>query len=182
MYFLENEKIGLRHLSVNDIKGGYGAWLNSSEVCKYNSHHKYPVYEEDLRDFVESVKGDRSSIVLAVDEKTSHIHIGNISLQEIDFISRQAEIAFLFGETSYWGKGYATMAAALIISHAFKELGMNRIYFGTAENNIGMQKVGEKLGFRKSGVRRQALYKNGNFWDIYDYDMLVDEWKVHNVK
>lgn len=182
MYFLENEKIGLRHLSANDIKGGYGEWLNSSEVCKYNSHHKYPVDKEELIDFIASVKEDRSSIVLAVDEKTSHIHIGNISLQEIDFISRQAEIAFLFGEVSYWGNGYATMAAQLIIDHAFKELGMNRIYFGTAENNIGMQKVGEKLGFHKSGVRRQALYRNGKFWDIYDYDMLADEWEIHNAQ
>ena len=151
MFFLENKLIGLRSIKEEDIKGGYADWFNDEEVCKYNSHHKFPMAETALVDFVKNSNLSQSSITLAVEEKESGRHIGNISLQQIDMLNRQAEIAFIFGEKDLWNKGYATMAAKLMIEHAFKELGMNRIYFGTAENNIGMRRVGEKLNFHRGG-------------------------------
>ncbi len=180
MYFLESKRIGLRQLKEADIDGGYKDWLNDSVVCRYNSHHKYPVEEDGLREYVKALQGDTSLIVMAVVDKVSKRHIGNISLQEIDLLNREAEIAFLFGEKEYWNKGYATEAAKMMINHAFNELGLNRIYFGTADSNIGMQRVGEKLKFCKSGVRREALFKNGIYHDIYDYDLLRKEWNADN--
>ena len=143
----------------------------------HQNHYKYPKSKEDLLHYISSIQNDKTAIVMAVIEKKSQSHIGNISLQEIDYISRQAEIAFLFGEKGFWNKGYATLCAKMMINHAFTELGLNRIYFGTAENNYGMQKVGEKIGFKKVGVRRSALYKAGEFYDIYDYDLLRKEWE-----
>ena len=106
MYFLESKRIGLRQLKEADIDGGYKDWLNDSVVCRYNSHHKYPVEEDGLREYVKALQGDTSLIVMAVVDKVSKRHIGNISLQEIDLLNREAEIAFLFGEKEYWNKGY----------------------------------------------------------------------------
>ncbi len=177
MYFLESKELGLRQLTEADVEGNYSNWFNDPVVCKYNSHYKFPKSKEELVNYIRSFKDDRSLLVMAVIEKKSQNHIGNISLQEIDYLSRQAEIAFLFGETDYWNKGYATIAARLMINHAFMELGLNRIYFGTAANNAAMQKIGEKLGFQRSGTRREALFKNGKYYDIYDYDLLKHEWK-----
>lgn len=151
MYFLEDEMIGLRNLVDKDVEQGYRDWLNDREVCKYNSHHRFPMTVRNLEDFVSGSNMRNTAIVLAVDEKETARHIGNISLQSIDYINRQAEIAFLFGERETWGKGYATRAAKMLIAHAFMELGMNRIYFGTAEDNTGMRRVGEKLNFKMGG-------------------------------
>lgn len=178
MFFLEDNSIGLRELQEEDAEGNYSMWFNDSEVCQYNSHHRFPMSKSEVIDYIKGLYGNRSLIVLAVIEKTTNKHIGNISLQQIDLINRQAEIAFIFGEKEYWGSGYATNAAKLLIEHAFKELGLNRLYFGTSEKNIGMQKVGEKLNFQRVGVRRKALYKNGSFVDIYDYDLLCEEWDL----
>ena len=176
MYFLQNEYIGLRNLKEEDVNGGYANWFNDDEVCEFNSHHKFPMTETMLINFVKNANSDRSAIVMAVDEKESDHHIGNISLQKIDMVNRQAEIAFMFGEKRFWNKGYATMAAELMINHAFSELGLNRIYFGTAENNIGMQKIGEKLNFQRCGILRQALYKHGKYLSLYSYELLKEEW------
>lgn len=176
MYFLEDEIVGLRALNMGDVNGNYSSWFNDPEVCKYNSHHKFPMYPNTIEAYIKSLSDDKSKIVLAVEEKSSKTHIGNISLQQIDLMNRQAEIAFMFGERSYWGKGYATLAARLLIDHAFKELGMNRIFFGTSELNKGMQKVGKHLGFKNGGMSRQALYKDGRFFNIYHYDLLREEW------
>ena len=180
-FFLENENLGLRPLSEDDVLGGYRDWFNDAEICKYNDHHRFPMTEKELLEYIESIKFDRSKIVLAVCDKEKNVHIANISLQEIDLVNRQAEIAFVFGNKDYWEKGYATEAARLLIKHAFLELGLNRIYFGTSRYNTGMQKVGEKLSFKQTGVLREALYKHGEFVDIYQYDLLRSEW-VDDVK
>jgi RimJ/RimL family protein N-acetyltransferase len=34
----------------------------------------------------------------------------------------------------------------------------------------------EKAGFRRDGVRRQALYRDGKFHDIYLMGILREEW------
>lgn len=177
MFFLENDMVGLRVVTEEDIDGDYGEWFNDPEVCKYNSHHRFPMTKSELTDYVRKANAGRTCLLLAVCDKTNNKHIGNISLQQIDMMNRQAEIAFLFGNKEYWNKGYATASAELLIAHAFMELGMNRLYFGTNEKNIGMQKVGKHLGFKKGGVSRQALYKNGRYFDIYHYDILREEWE-----
>ena len=178
MYYLEDDVIGLRGLEMEDVYNGYGNWLNDSVVCEFNSHHRFPVVINEMEEFVKHCQRDDTRIVLAVELKQGKVHIGNISLQNINFIDSHAEIAFLFGNKEYWGRGYATKAARLLINHAFMELGLNRIYFGTSEENVGMQKIGEKLNFHRGGVRRQALYKHGHYVDIYDYDILRKEWAL----
>lgn len=180
MYFLEDHKIGLRALEENDVNGEYSNWLNDKEICKYNSHHRYVTTKDEMAEFVRTCNS-RIAVVLAVELKETKVHIGNISLQNIHYIDRSAEIAFLMGARELWGKGYATEAARLLINHAFDQLGIQRIYFGTSENNIGMQKVGEKLGFKREGIRRKAIYKDGMFHDIYEYGLLREEWEDKDV-
>lgn len=176
MYFFENQNIGLRTLEISDVDGNYFNWFNDKDVCKYNSHHRYTMTKYELEEYVRKINGSRTELVLAVELKEEKVHIGNISLQSINYIDRSAEIAFLMGEKAYWNKGYATEAAVMLINHAFEQLGLQRIYFGTSEENAGMQKIGKKLNFKQEGIRRKALYKNGNFQDIYEYGLLKEEW------
>lgn len=181
MYFLEDNHIGLRTLEDNDVNGNYFNWFNDQEVCRYNSHHRFPMTTNDLAEYIKRSSSKINEIVLAVELKENKTHIGNISLQKINYIDRSAEIAFMMGEKQYWGKGYGSKAASLLISHGFEQLGLQRIYFGTSQENVGMQKIGEKLNFKQEGVRRKALYKNGTFWDIYEYGLLREEWNYKNV-
>ena len=60
---------------------------------------------------------------------------------------------------------------------AFDELGLHRIYFGTHIQNIRMQRLGEKLGFQKEGVFKDAQYKNGKYNDIIQYALIANDYK-----
>lgn len=171
-YFLETERLGLRCLLLEDIYGNYGEWFNDPEVCKYNAHHRYPMTEQELKGYVNDVSVSNRSLVLAIIEKSAKKHIGNISLQEINYIDRSAEFAIIMGEKDVWGKGYASEAGKALIQHAFHSLNLHRVYVGTASNNIGMQKLALKLGFEQEGIRREALYNKGNYYDIIEYGML----------
>lgn len=169
---LDNERIYLKKLSKDELKGNYVSWLNDKEVCKYNSHGEIEYTEQMALEFINSLENDKSKEVYAIYLKENNIHIGNISIQQIDKRNNKAEIAYLFGEKQYWGQGYAKEASKIILKRVFEELNLHRIYFGTHIENIPMQKLGESLGFVQEGIEKDAQFKNGNYNDIVIYGLV----------
>jgi [ribosomal protein S5]-alanine N-acetyltransferase len=177
--FIEGDRIILRALIQDDINGDYVDWLNDAEVNKYNSHHYFPYSKSSAYKYIENVNNSSSVLVLAIIEKKSNMHIGNISLQQIDFINRTAEFAILIGDKKSWGKGYSREAGKLIINHGFVELNLNRIYCGTASENIGMRKLAESLKMIEEGIRKEALFKGGNYIDIVEFGVLKKHFIIN---
>lgn len=156
-------------------------WLNDPEVCAHNSHHVFPYTPAKARAYIESVQDLEQNIVLAIVAKDTGMHIGNISLQDIDYVSRSAEYAILLGERAYWGKGIATEASKLLLAHGFSALNLHRIYCGTSSKNTAMQALAESLGFEQEGVRKEAHFKNGSYADLIEYGLLAQDFTADPV-
>lgn len=174
--FLIGENLYLRALSESDVDGSYVDWLNDSDVCEHNSHHVFPYSKESARTYIQSVNANKNSLVLAMCLKSSDQHIGNIALQNIDTIAMKAEFAIIMGDKQQWGKGYAKEAAYLLCNHGFMALNLNRIYCGTSETNIAMQKLASYLGMTQEGCRRQSQFKRGHYLDLLEYGILRYEF------
>ena len=175
--FLIGENIYLRALDHNDLTGNYLQWFNDSEVCAFNSHAIFPNSTKKMQEYFDFLQDTNAAVILAIIVKEKDIHIGNISLQEIDWVSRSAEFAIILGEKDYWQQFLAYDAGKLIFDYAFERLNLNRIYCGTSSENIGMQKLAEKLHMKKEGVRRSAMYKMNKYVDIVEYGLLRDEFE-----
>ena len=82
-------------------------------------------------------------------------------------------------ETGYWvsrdflGKGYATEATNAAIRYGFGVLGVKNVYISHYEGNKASQRVIEKLGFTKTGVREKAHARclDGTPLDVHEYIM-----------
>lgn len=170
--FFESDRLFLRPLLDEDINGNYLSWLNNKEVTSHNAHGRFPVSPGQLKEYINSSNNSREMMVFAIIYKETNQHVGNISLQSIDWIDSNAEIAFLLGEKEYWGKGIMLEAGDLLIKHAFYALNLHRVYCGTSSLNIGMQKLAIKLGMNQEGVRKHALYKNGTYLDIMEFGII----------
>lgn len=59
----------------------------------------------------------------------------------------ECELGYWLGKP-FWGKGLMTEAAAEMIRHGFRDLGMTRIWCGYYEGNGRSKRVQEKAGFR----------------------------------
>ncbi len=59
---------------------------------------------------------------------------------------------------------------------AFEQLGLNRVELEVYAFNPRAVRTYEKAGFRRDGVRRQALYRDGKFHDIYLMGILREDW------
>jgi RimJ/RimL family protein N-acetyltransferase len=171
-FFLDGKNVGLRRISENDDLSNYIKWFNDQEVTKYSTHGKFPMTEKDIRSFISSI--NNTSLHLSIFLKETGEHIGNMSLQSIDMISRSAEFAVIMGESKYWGKGYSYEAADLLIRHGIQKLNLRRIYCGTAEENIGMKKLALKLGMSEEGRRKEAFFFMGTYMDIIEYGLVVN--------
>jgi len=174
--FLVGERIYLRALEQNDLLGNYFQWFNDSEVCAFNSYAIFPNSMNKMQNYLNYLKDTNTAVVFAIITKEKDVHIGNISLQNIDWIARSAEFAIILGEKDYWRNGFGYEASRLIINYGFERLNLNRIYCGTSSENISMQKLAEKLGMKKEGVRRSAMFKMGRCMDIIEYGLLKDEF------
>jgi len=174
--FLIGNSLYLRPLQEADADGDYVGWLNDPVVCAHNSHHIFPYNKNKALAFIESTQTATDKIVLAVCLKKNDLHIGNISLQQIDLVNRSAEFAILLGNRQYWGKGVGKEAGQLLLKHGFMELNLHRIGCGTSAENTGMQRLALSLGMQEEGRRRGASYKQGKHVDIIEYGILEEDF------
>jgi len=176
-YLYQGKKVGLRALSKADLEGDYLFWFNDPQVLQYSSHHIYPNNTfEQFEQYILHSHSERTRLVWAIDALESEQHIGNICLQSIDYINRHAEFAILIGNKSYWHQGYAREASVFALKHGFQTLNLHRIYCGTTSNNLGMQKLAERLHMKKEGELRDGLYIHGQYVNTLLYGILKSDF------
>lgn len=100
-------------------------------------------------------------VSLAICVVASDKHVGNIYLRHINWIDSHAEMQILIGDSSERSKGYGSSALRQILSYAFKDLGLNRIYLYVLTENAAAARSYEKTGFTLEGTLRGHIMKQG---------------------
>lgn len=75
----------------------------------------------------------------------------------------------------FWSRGIMTAAVGLFCREIFSSTDVNRIEAVVFVPNAASCRVLEKCGFRKEGVLRQSVFKNGQFYDAAVYGLLASE-------
>ena len=128
--FLEGKNISLRPLSKEDGFGNYASWLNDQETMLFMGSGRFPSTIEGLKEHIDFYNKSKDGMLLGIFLKKSSKHIGNITLHQISWKDRHAEIGILIGDIKSRGKGYATEAISLISDHAFNKLNLRKLYTG----------------------------------------------------
>jgi ribosomal-protein-serine acetyltransferase len=95
----------------------------------------------------------------------------------LDLHGRAAEL-FYYLAPPYQGRGLVTRAARVLITYAFREMGLHRVYLRAAGTNTRSWAVAERLGFTRDGVIRDAKWLGDRYDDHYYYSLLEDEWPI----
>lgn len=168
-------RIYLRALNPDDYKVSV-KWRNDPAIQEMIGGPKYFVSPERERQWVENAIISKDKIVLAVCLIENDQYIGNVMLQDIDWINRTARVPYMIGDKSVWGKGYATEARMLMLKFAFEERNLRRISAVVLEDNIASLRVNEKCGFKKEGLLRKSVFKNGKYHNQYILGLLKEEF------
>ncbi|MGB6150812.1 MAG: GNAT family N-acetyltransferase [Pricia sp.] len=79
-------------------------------------------------------------------EKESRTVIGLVYIKEIDWKTKQAELAYCIGYT-HEGKGYMTEAVQALSAHALNDLGLRTLRIIVHKSNLGSIQVAIKCGY-----------------------------------
>ena len=74
------------------------------------------------------------------------------------------------------GKGYGSEAVQVLVDYVFLHKEVVRIQAETHPDNAASQRVLEKAGFRKEGIRRQAFFSRGTHRDAALWSIVRSDW------
>lgn len=103
--------------------------------------------------------------------------IGMGGLHDINATHKHAELGYTIG-LDYWGKGYATEAAAAIVDHGFLTRGLDRIHAGYFTRNVASGRILEKLGFKQEALREHMYFRFDEWVDLVLVRLLRPEWEA----
>ena len=174
--FLDGERITLREMEERDWIGVH-SYASQPSICQYQPWG--PNTEEESQQFVRQVLSDttrnpRSRFVFAVIENDVLIGAGELNIQS--FTNREGEIGYII-HPDYWGKGYATEVATLLINFGFTALSLHRIFATCDPRNVGSSKVLGKVGMTQEGRMRENILLEEGWRDSLLYSVLDREWR-----
>jgi len=152
----------------------YTQWLNDASVSDnlgtYTKMISLASEEKALERM--ACEGHNYAMVLLSGDRL----IGNISLMEIDGISRRATIGLFIGDAENRGKGYGAEALRLLLGYGFRTLNLHNVMLHVHADNAQAIACYQKVGFREFGRRREALFKKGSYIDVIHMDILDSEF------
>ena len=156
-----------RTFQEEDIDAIY-QWKNDDELNKLTVGLNRKVCRDDVAKWVRSKMPHNPFEVfwaICANDETKKI-IGYAQLTEIHFINSSANFSgIMIGDRSYQD-GFAWLETYLfIMEYAFERLGLNRLYGSSIIGHKDSNNIGRLLLWTREGIMRQAVYKNGRFYD-----------------
>jgi RimJ/RimL family protein N-acetyltransferase len=102
--------------------------------------------------------------------------IGVCSLEKVNAIHHGAELGIAIFSKQHWGQGLGTEALHLLVGYGFSLLNLHRISLTCFEDNMRAQRAYAKVGFEKVGCLRNAIFRNGEYHDLYVMDLLAQDY------
>ena len=99
--------------------------------------------------------------------------VGAVGLM-LDDGSGIAELGYWIG-VPYWGRGFATEAAAAVVEYGFRQLALTRICARAFTRNPASSRVLKKIGMKHEGTQRKSLRKNDELLDTELYAILRED-------
>lgn len=106
--------------------------------------------------------------------------LGELALEVVDWVGRDAFVGIGIGETEYWSKGYGTDTMNVLLRYAFTEINLKRVTLTVFEYNPRAIRSYEKVGFRHEGHLRNLLNREGRRWNEVYMGILREEWMALN--
>ncbi|WP_062112253.1 GNAT family N-acetyltransferase [Collimonas pratensis] len=174
---LATERLLLRKFTRHDLPA-FAGYRSQPEVARYQSWSSYSA--ADAEAFFEQQHGlafntDDSWFQIAAERTADGALAGDVAVHFFDD-GQQAEIGVTF-DSRYQKQGYAKEALSRVIACLFDDLKKHRITATVDASNLSVQRLLEKLGFRREAHFRENILFKGAWSDEYGYALLAREWQ-----
>jgi RimJ/RimL family protein N-acetyltransferase len=164
---LEDDSVILRPLVEEDAPAVAAAIGDDPDLDRWTSI-PFPYTEELAREFIATTEESAFAIL----DRESGELLGGIGVRACG--AGKVEVGY-WVKAAARGRGVASRALALVARHAFAELGAARVQLTTEPENIGSQRVAEKVGFTREGTLRAFLDFKGRRRDAVMFSLLPED-------
>lgn len=175
---LEAKRLTLRWISAADTDAFFAIYSNP-EVMRYWSTP--PLADRGVAaDLIAKIHEDWQRRVIlkwGIARRSDDQLIGSITLFNLDFSNRRAEIGYALGR-DHWGQGYMNEALPAVLKFAFAVLELNRIEADVDPRNTASIKTVERLGFQREGYLRERWQVAGEIQDALYFGLLRRDWEA----
>ncbi len=171
---IQTKDFSLRPYKKEDAKS-LAKNINNKKIYENTLNIPHPYTLKDAQEWIdenlkELKKKNPSKINFVIDINGEAA--GEVSFRKIE--EHKAELGYWLAE-KYWGKGIMTQAVKLITKFGFEGLGLKRIYVFAFLFNKASQRVLEKTGFKKEGILKNNVIKDGKMMDDYLFAKIKKE-------
>jgi RimJ/RimL family protein N-acetyltransferase len=169
------QKTRLRAYRKEDVEAAL-AFINDPEVKRFLAPGvPFPLTRADEEKFLADISAFKDDYSFAI-ETLDGRYIGGCGINHVDWKNSVCEIGIFIGDQSLWGKGFGTDAFGVLVGFVFSQMNLNKARLRVYDFNLRGIKSYLKLGFKKEGVMRQELFKDGKYHDIVMMGLLREEW------
>jgi diamine N-acetyltransferase len=172
--FLIGRTVYLRPLEIEDATT-MQPWMNDHDVIRNLILHK-PTNLQAEEEFVRRAAKREEQITFGIALRRGDRLIGTTGFHAIRWKDRSVGFGIEIGVKRLWGRGYGTEATRLMVDYAFLTLNMNRVWLKVYEDNERARRAYERVGFRKEGVLREDIWREGSYWNSLLMSVLRREW------
>lgn len=170
------QEIRLRAAEREDLET-FVRWFNDPKVRQHLTMFRPLSMAQEERWFENILRQENEIFfVIEVNRTEKWIPIGTVGLRPIDWKNRTAVFGISLGDPDNWGKGHGTDAVRTMLKYCFDELNLNRVELNVFEGNERAIRAYEKAGFRQEGVKRQAMFRQGQYVDVIFMAVLKAEF------
>jgi len=167
LIFYQGKHVFLKVLSPQDIvESGWVGWFNDESMSTHNQHHYFPNSYEQQASILKSCISSNKIQLGIVNRKNPDNICGVVSLSEIDWIHRHAEIAGIQAANQTKSNSAIFLEAwSIMLQHGFDQFGLNKIHGGTFHPHVTAALM-HTFNFEVEGVRRRHVFKKGIYHDV----------------
>jgi RimJ/RimL family protein N-acetyltransferase len=172
---LEGTRVVLRRHVPENLRA-FERWYADPEVARLTRYQDGPMRREEIERFFAARVVGHDSLALAIHERATGRLVGTCAFSQLDGENGSALYHITIGEKDAWGRGYGTEATRLMLAHAFGTLRLHRVALAVFEFNERAIRSYRSCGFVVEGRARQAIWRDGRWWDEITMSILDEEW------
>ena len=164
---LIGDHVGLRAIEREDLPQLL-SWRNQPELRRFFRERRELGMCDQLSWFELVVRhpGDTPTLMFAIEERDPSALVGACGLCNIDWVDGTAEVSLYIGAmAAYIDETLAPDACRILISHAFDDLNLRRLWVEIYDFDTRKAQLLEQAGFSVEGRLREHHFNDGGYHD-----------------
>ncbi len=149
--------------------------INDPDISRMVIGWSFPVSKREQMNWYDRVASDANKRFIVCLQENNQA-VGMVTLTNIDLVNRSAFHGIKLHPSCPKGKGIGTDAVMTLMEYAFNQINLHRLDGEWFLYNTASKRLYEKCGWHEEGIKKKAVYRDGQYHDLAICGILKEEY------